>query len=146
MKVRVRTCVENLSWRGYMITAGDSPELDRALPLKYGTTTIEMYPSHARELAKIAADSAATEEEISYAFRDFENDLIEVGAAKRGASREDLIKAARRVADGEIQGKTSRHYRPSFTASFQSANRREFPVIASVEIVTEKQEAQQHKR
>ena len=143
VKVRVKTCSENLVSHGAVISCGDAPKADGDIPVAYGTCELEMYPSHAAKLEAEWSAKAPTKEEIDATFRDLEGDLIDVGAleARRNHAiappRSAVVSALRRVLSGEVVGTTKKHYRPSWTATFQSANRREWPVIESVEIVPE---------
>lgn len=147
VKVRIKTCAQNLVECGAVISCGDAPVMGPESPVAFGYCELEMYPSHAAKLDAQWSAKQPSAEEMTLAFRDLENDLVDVGALparsnpQHGPSRAVIVGALRRVTSGEVVGTTRKHYRPSWTASFENANRREWPVIESVEIVPEEKPA-----
>jgi hypothetical protein len=143
VKVRIKLCSENFPTPAGLVSCGDSPVAAPDSAVAYGTAEIDMYPSHAAKLEAEWSAKQPTPTEIERAFFDLEGDLVDVGALParadhtRAPSRAAIIGALRRVMSGEVVGTTRKHYRPSWSASFLNANRREWPAIESVEIVPE---------
>ena len=146
VKVRVRTCANGFTWNGYTFNAGDSPTMDASVPMAFGVCELDMYPSHAQALAKIIDASAPTDTEVAFAFNDLASDLHGLGVVGDAPSRTEVIEGLAKVNRGEVKGRTDKPYRPAFVASFRAANRRDFPVLASIELVPEEKAAPTGKR
>lgn len=143
VKVRVRTSSDSFVWKGYSLSHSGEPgdiACDDRIPVAYGVTELEMFPSHVEELRREISARAPKANEIDVALHDMRNHVLELAEQSGYKISENADPRAlfRAVTSGELSGKTSRHYRPSFPASFSAQNRgKELFPVASVEVVEE---------
>lgn len=143
VKVRVRTSSDSFAWKGYSLSHSGNPRdtsCDDRIPVAYGVVELEMFPSHVEELRKEIAARAPKANEVDVALHDLRNHVLEL-AEQCGydiGEAADVRALFRAITSGELSGKTGRHYRPSFPASFSAQNRgKELFPVASVEVVEE---------
>lgn len=151
VKVRVRTSSDSFVWRGYTLAhegqTGDTLPASLAChdryPVAYGVAEVDMYPSDLEALRREVAARAPTDSEIEYALNDLKNHIAEIAEPKMRIGETVGVKRLwELLTSGDLSGKTSRHFRPSFSASFSAANRGKelFPVI-SVDVVSDEPKA-----
>lgn len=116
------------------------------LPIMVGQVEIECWQSQAEEMRRLAERSALSPREIEKALADLRGHVGEIAAdGLEGAARDRVVERIDAasgpellalITSGRLVGRTSRAYRPSFSASLYAACRRELPQILSVEVAS----------